>query len=80
MTKKQIIQASRDGDLILTSEGFFIDGVNVTKQMDKIAKLKFKDFENAYLSDVWSYYVRGFQLSDLSLCSIPNFKSYDRYW
>ena len=73
MTKKQILEASRDGSLYITREGFFINDINVTKQMDKLAKLKFSDFESYNLPYIWSAYVQGFQFADMYLCSVPNY-------
>ena len=81
MTKKQILEASRDGNLYITREGFFIDDKDITKQMDKLAKLKFSDFESHNLPYIWAAYVQGFQLYQKTyLHSIPNYSLPAKPW
>lgn len=73
MTKKQILEASMDGSLYITQKGFFIDDKDITKQMDKLSKLEFSNFESYNLPSIWAAYVQGFQLyQNTYLHSTPN--------
>lgn len=84
MAKKQILEileASRDASLYITEQGFFINDKDVTKQMDKFAKLKFNDFKSCSLPYIWSAYVQGFQLyQGAYLNSVPNYKALGQCW